>query len=179
MPTPTEQKQIEMHTDFFDRTQLAIDNGFFLEAIFREYAAMEGRLEILLGVLGAPCNKNLPFEKRKDIKISHRIRCLSTYYKNAPEVGSTKLTKKFFSDLNGWIKQRNTYIHGLYKNEIEYQERSKKCKAMAEDGLLLVRMLYNETKRLRRHIKNHPEFVLPADAICRAKSCSLIKKESS
>ena len=57
----TEQKkmQVEMHTDFFDTVDDAIENGFYLEAIFREYAAIESRLEVILGVLGSPCGKKV------------------------------------------------------------------------------------------------------------------------
>lgn len=172
MISPTAQKQIEMHADFFDRTMFAIENGFYLEAMFREYAAIEGRLEILLGVLGAPCNKNLPFQQRKDMKVSHRVRCLSKYYKQDLNIGISKLTPAYFKALENWIKARNLYIHGLYKNEVEYQERCEQCKTMAEEGLSLARMLYNEVKRLRRYIKNHPEIELPAESICRSKNCA-------
>lgn len=169
MPSPTALKQIEMHMDFFDKTTFAIENGYYLEAIFREYAAMEGRLEILLGVLGAPCNKHMPFNQRKDIKISHRITCLSKYYKNTTGIGKTKLTPHFFESLKKWTDSRNIYIHGLYKNEIQYRERCEQCKRMAEEGLLLTRMLYNEVKRIRRYLKNHTETKLTTNCMCRVK----------
>lgn len=172
----TAEKKVEMHTDFFDRTIFAIDNGFYLEAMFLEYAAIEGRLEILLGVLGAPCNKSLPYEKRKDMKVSHRITCLSKFYKRTTNLGSTKLTSNYFRSLDKWTKSRNMYIHGLYKNEIEYQERCNQCKTMAEEGLSLARMLYNEVKRVRRYLKNHPEIELPVGNICCKKDCKARKE---
>lgn len=170
------QKQVEMHTDFFDSTIFAIANGFYLEAMFREYAAIEGRLEILLGVLGAPCNKNLPYMQRKDMKISHRITCLSKFYKNAKHIGKTKLTSSYFKALKDWTEQRNKYIHGLYKNELEYRERCEQCQAMADEGLVLARMLYNEVKRIRRHLNNHPEIDLSVGNICCKKDCKARKE---
>ena len=145
----TKQKQVAMHKDFFDRTQKAIDQGCYLEAVFLEYAAIESRLEILMGVLGAPCNKELPPNQRKEINISHRIRCVSGFYKNEREIGTTKLTTAYFKRLNEWIKERNSYIHGLYKNEIVYIERSAGANELAEQGLKLARLLYNEVKRIR------------------------------
>ena len=171
MATSTTKKQVAMHTDFFDRTAMAIEHGFYLEAMFREYAAIEGRLEILLGVLGAPCNKELHFKQRKDMKISHRIKCLTQYYKREKNIGNTKLTVAYFKTLEKWVKARNLYIHGLYKNELEYQERCECCKAMAEEGLIIVRMLYNEVKRLRRYLKNHPETKLAAEGVCQSRNC--------
>lgn len=171
MVATTAQKQIEMHMDFFDKTTFAIANGYYLEAMFREYAAIEGRLEILLGVLGAPCNKHLPFNQRKDMKISHRITCLSKWYKNSSDIGKTKITPHFFESLKKWTENRNIYIHGLYKNEIQYRERCEQCKRMAEEGLLLTRMLYNEVRRVRRYLKNQPETELPANCMCCVKNC--------
>lgn len=41
----TQSKQASMHKDFFAKTMEAEEHGFYLEAIFREYAAIEGRLE--------------------------------------------------------------------------------------------------------------------------------------
>lgn len=65
-----------MHKDFFDQCRLAIDEGFYMEAILTEYAAMESRMEIILGVVGLPCSKQLENSMRSSINISHRIRCV-------------------------------------------------------------------------------------------------------
>ena len=51
-----------MHKDFFDRCVFAINQGFYMEAILMEYAAIESRMETLLSILGLPCNKFLPDE---------------------------------------------------------------------------------------------------------------------
>ena len=80
----TQKKQVAMHKDFFDRCKTAIDHGFYMEAILLEYAAMESRLEIILGVLGLPCNKYLEPDLRRKTKISHRISCLEYMYKHSP-----------------------------------------------------------------------------------------------
>lgn len=171
MTESDKQKQVAMHTDFFDQTKTAMEHGFYLEAIFREYAAIEGRLESLLSVLGAPCSKSLPPELRKDIKISHRINCVSRIYKKSANLGNTKLTKKYFEDLKAWTIKRNTYIHGLYKNEHEYNARSASCMELAEEGLVLARMLYNEVKRLRRFMKMHPDQLAISEKRCFAGGC--------
>ena len=155
------QKQVEMHKNFFDKCQFAIDNGFYLEAIFLEYAAIESRLEIICGVLGLPCNKDLKPQLRKDIKISKRIECINKV-KNANEelFKNTKLDSCFFTNkgvLKKWITDRNTYIHGLYKNAENYSKRKSNCKELAINGKDYARLLYNETARLKRLLKSHPE----------------------
>ena len=149
------QMQQKMHMDFFEKTELAIDNTFYLEAIFREYAAIEGRLEIILGLFGAPCNKNLSSNIRKEIAISHRIKCIKKIYNDNEELGNTKIDIAFLDELNEWIKNRNTITHGFYKNVIKYNERSKKNRDLAKQGLSLAKKLYNEAKRLRRFRDNH------------------------
>ena len=120
------KRQVDMHRDFFSRAEYAVENRFYLEAIFLEYAAIEGRLEVILGVLGFPCNKELADEKRKHVNISDRIECLRKYRNNNPDVFKrTKLPNNYFTKhgkLQSWIKKRNTFVHGLLKNVDEYAE---------------------------------------------------------
>lgn len=152
------KKQVEMHTDFFDAVDKAIENGFYLEAIFREYAAIESRLEVLLGVLGSPCGKKvLTDNQRKDVMVSHRVSCVERIYKSNYDIGNAKLDKKFFNKLKEWINRRNQYVHGLYKGEMKYKERCVDSKKLAVDGREIARLLYNEAKRLRRYVSNHTE----------------------
>lgn len=161
--------QAEMHKDFFDRCHYAIESGFYLEAIFMEYAAMEGRLEVLLGLLGAPCNNKLPFEQRKKTQISHRINCFSKSDKHEVLFAKSKLNKSFWKKMKSWTDKRNGFIHGLYKNEIQYKNRLSD-KKYAEEGLEICRILYNETNRLKRLKKKSPEMFdnLP---VCSSKDC--------
>lgn len=58
-----EQKAVDMHRNFFDKTQFAIDNGFFIEAISMEYAAIESRLESICGQMDCLAVKNVLIEK--------------------------------------------------------------------------------------------------------------------
>ena len=163
------EKQRIMHKDFFDRSQLAIDQGFYLEAICMEYAAMEGRLEVLLGVLCAPCNHKLPDTERKKFQISHRIVCLEKTYTELDLFENSKLNKSYFKSLEKWIESRNRYIHGLYKNEIMYEQRVKD-KTLARKGLEFCRTLYDETNRVKRLMKRNPELGIDIK-ICASSNC--------
>ena len=71
----------KMHQNFFDRCEKAIENDFYMEAILIEYAAIESRLEVMLGLIGMPCNKFLEASERKKIQISHRISCAKKFRK--------------------------------------------------------------------------------------------------
>lgn len=165
-------KQVEMHQDFFDHCKLAIDQGFYMEAILMEYAAIESRLEIILGVVGLPCNKNLDPTIRRKINISHRVACLKALLQNSTAFSSSKLDKKFCEKLKKWVDKRNQYIHGLYKNELVYKQRLKDAKEVAEQGYEFCRLLYNEAHRLRRLVKKNPN-VQAETVTCHSANCLL------
>lgn len=167
-----------MHTDFFDRCESAIQNGFYFEAIIMEYAAIESRLEVICGVLGFPCGKDC--KCRKDIMIGSRIDCLRKYRcDNVAIFTKSKLPLTFFTEkgvLKKWISKRNRIVHGLYKDEIKYSGRIQESKSLAEKGLEYTRLLYNEAKRIRRMKKNHP-FILENGIIaCENKKCKAYKE---
>lgn len=174
------QYQRNMHKDFYDRSKTAIEAGFYLEAIFLEYAAIEGRLEIILGMLGLPCNKDLEIMTRKEVRISSRIKCLNQYRKNCPTVfNASKLEWNFFSShgkMNRWIRERNTFIHGLYKDAATYNSRKHLCREIAEDGLKIARGLYNEARRIRRMRNTHPELLEVECRICQNENCAAYTK---
>ncbi len=168
------KQQVTMHRDMFDRCRAAIENGYFLEAIFLEYAAIEGRLEVILGILGMPCNKYLEPKIRKKINVSDRIECLHYYRKNCSCFTTTKLPPNFFSSkgtLKKWIDNRNTYIHGLYKRAEVYTGRKNDSKRIAEEGYEYTRLLYNEARRLSRLAKNHPDILAESSRKCRKSKC--------
>ena len=157
METFDRKKQCEMHKNMFDRTNYAIENGFYLEAVFMEYAAIEGRLEVMLGILGAPCNRLLPDIERRKFNISQRVKCVKRAFNNDKDIFEfSKLNNRYFNKLENWLIKRNQYIHGLYKNEVEYEVRVSN-REFAEKGLDLCRLLYNEVNRLKRLQKKSPD----------------------
>lgn len=177
---PLNLKQQKMHCDFFVSTRNAIENGMYLEAIFKEYAAIEGRLEVILGLLGYPCNQFLDDKKRQRVQISDRVECLKKIYnKKDNRTIKNKLPECFFTK-NGvvtkWIKERNAYIHGLYKNGEDYQKRLYKSREIAESGMKIADYLYKEANRLKRIKKDNPE-LFQGCFRCPGKECCIDKKE--
>ena len=93
--------------------------------------------------------------------------------KNPAIFESSKLDKVFFKDhgiLAEWVKTRNTFIHGLYKNAGEYKSRKREFEELAKKGEQYARALYNEVRRLRRLLKSHPELFVnltcPKKSVC-------------
>ena len=166
---------VSMHKNFFDRAKDAREAGFYLEAVFLEYAAIEGRLEVLCGLFGCPCNKDLEPSNRKTINISQRVKCLRKIYKNHPAsiYRKTKLDNTYWKNLQSWIRNRNIYVHGLYKRAEEYLARGNEAQELAEQGYEYTRLLYNEVKRIRRLYHNHPEEMIYSGQVCMGK-CSFL-----
>ena len=167
--------QRDMHKNFFDRCQIALDNGFYMEAIFMEYAAIEARLEVILGILGLPCNQFISDNERRSINISCRINCLKEFVKTSKVFEKSKLTNKELSNIESWIGFRNQCVHGLYKNEIRYKTRMKDTKQRAEKGLELSRLLYDEAGRLRRIYKKE-NAIYRTEITCKSDRCLLFNK---
>ena len=167
------EQQRRMHKNFFDHCSDAIEQGYYLEAILMEYAAIESRMEVLLGVLGLPCNKFESDSIRKSIQLSHRIKCADRLRKTSKVFENTKLSRNFFQNLLSWTNQRNEYIHGLYKNEIKYTQRIKNAKKFSKDGYKYCNQLYGEVNRIKRQLKKIN--YLYEDAVCFSKDCNLYK----
>ena len=137
-----------------------------------EYAAIESRLEVFLGLLNLPCNRNIADKERRKVQISHRIKCAKECLGNFEIFNTSKLDKKYFDRLSKWIKKRDEYVHGLYKNEIMYETRIAGAKEHAEKGEELCRLLYNEVNRLKRLRKTHPEVSVEC-VVCNESRCCL------
>ena len=163
-----------MHKNYFDRAKQAIECGHYLEAVFLEYAAIEGRLEVICGLLGCPCNKNLPPEIRKDIKISARITCLKKLYKNHPACidSKAKLSNDELERISKWTNIRNKYVHGLFKKPEEYIIRLGELQKIASNGYDITDLLYKEAKRLRYLAKNHKERMVYEGPRCKRSKCN-------
>ena len=164
--------QRDMHKNYFDRCQAAIENGFYMEAILMEYAAIEARLEVILGMLGLPCNQYLSDNERRNVNISCRINCLEEFVKTSKAFDKTKLNGRYFIKLKNWIGLRNGYVHGLYKNEITYKTRMKDTKQIALNGYALSRLLYDEAGRIRRQYKKEG-FIDKTEMKCKSDRCKL------
>ena len=175
-------RQVDMHRDFFVRAENAMSNRFYFEAIFLEYAAIEGRLEVILGILGFPCNKDLEKGKRSQVAISDRIECLRVFRKNNPVLfARTNLPKNFFTQkgqLRTWICKRNTFVHGIMKNADEYLNRNNDSNTIAKQGLEYSKLLYNEAKRIRRLLNSHPELFLHTIKTCKNCKCIAYKNDA-
>ena len=139
-------EQIRTNMEKYDNYQLqmtrlkkALKEGFWLEAIFIEYAVMEDRLESVLrhGGKWKPDAKRIP-------SITQKINLVSTMARQAP-------AKKYFSpelleEILVWKNQRNPLIHALLRQKMAESE----LEAIAQQGNLLATQLCSKATSYRR-----------------------------
>ena len=141
MQTENIQKY-ENYKEQFKRLNKAIDNKFYLEALFISYAIIEDRSEAILSYEGNEINsKNFVSINKKLIKIKK----LAEQKKTLPQ--------KYFSDsliddILAWKEVRNGLIHSLMKQSLTTEELEK----AAEDGRRLARELSNRATNYKRAV---------------------------
>lgn len=168
-----------VHQDFFDRCSLAIESGFYLEAIFMEYAAIEGRIKVITSIIQRPCgiceNKNIT----NRIGLFNKLFCLKEYVTLRGEIfKDSKLTKAKVNRMLEWCTSRDQRIHAYYTDTEKYETTKKHNQKLAKQGYEYASLLYEEAKRLRALKKRRPElFVCPDFQCVRAnEACNSINK---
>ncbi|MBR2845064.1 MAG: hypothetical protein IKF00_07665 [Solobacterium sp.] len=150
----------DVHNEFFERCQLAIDHGFYLEAILLEYSAMEARMKVIMSILGKPCSLCGETEITNRVGLSTKIKCLKVFVNNNPKFyKDAAFTRTTLTKMMEWCNSRNARIHGLYSDTEKYEKIMKKNKKLAIDGLEYTKMLYEEAKRLRSINRYHHEIL--------------------
>ena len=141
--TDNQQKYTNYRTQM-GRLKKALNNQFYLEAIFIEYAIMEDRLE---SVLRHSDNWNpkpgtfpsLDFKRKKIAKLAEEKKNpIRRYF-------PTELT----DSIEEWKNQRNQVIHALMKQSLHTGDLRK----IALEGEALVKLLCNKSSQYNRALE--------------------------
>lgn len=136
----TNLQKYENYKQQMSRLNRAVKSGFYLEAIFIEYAILEDRIESVLRHSGK-------FNPEKHNTLDRKLSRLCEMQR-----AKNGLVRKYFSDeliqsIYDWKNHRNSLIHALMKQP--YNEES--FQSVAVDGKALVRKVadkagsYNDT----------------------------------
>lgn len=149
-PITNNMQKYENYREQMTRLKKAMTNGFFLEAIFIEYAIMEDRLESVLRHSGKwkelrPGQNPPSLQKKKD-----------TIAKMAEE--KKGLARKYFSEdllsaIITWKGDRNRLVHTLMKQSFH----TENLKNLAEQGQTLLQELSGKVKSYSRAIDREIE----------------------
>lgn len=149
---PENMQKYENYKEQFKRLNKAIDNCFYLEAMFIAYAILEDRTESILRRAGQ-WDAYIKRRKGHDSTIDSKIR----YINKRAEQKKTLLNKYFsdslLDDILLWKEERNRMIHALMKQSLTTEELSD----LALQGKGLARTLTNRTGNYRRALERQQQ----------------------
>ena len=142
--SPNLQKQLN-YREQFKRLDKALNNNFYLEALFIEYAIMEDRTESILRYEG----NEIKVKEGSFISINRKldkIKKIAEQRKSLPE--------RYFSDnliecIQLWKDERNRMIHALMKQSLTTEELTE----LALEGKILCRKLCNKANNYKRAVE--------------------------
>lgn len=144
-----EEKQKNYKTQF-QRLKKAMDNAFYLEAVFIEYAIMEDRTESILSYEGYKINSRNPNgfvsfgeKKRKICDVARGKKTLMNHY----------FSDDIMDRAMEWVNERNSVIHALLKKNTTTEE----LKAFAECGESLCKELRNRANNYKRMLERRKQ----------------------
>lgn len=144
-PITDNMQKYENYKEQMSRLKKAMINGFYLEAVFIEYAIMEDRLESVLRHSGKwkepkPGQNPPSLQKKKNIitKMAEEKRSLARRY----------FSEELLNSIITWKEDRNRLTHTLMKQSF----RTDGLKGFAEQGQAIVKELSNKVKSYNRAI---------------------------
>ncbi len=138
---PENMQKYENYKEQFKRLNKAMTNGFYLEALFIEYAIMEDRAEAILRYEGNEINSkdgfvSLDRKLRKIVKIAEQNRSLPSRY----------FSGDLIEQISAWKEERNRLIHALMKQSLTTEE----LQTLAQTGQALVCELRDRATKYKR-----------------------------
>ena len=99
------------------RLNKAIRNGFFLEAIFIEYAILEDRIESVLRHSGK-------FNPDRHRTLNSKLRRMEEMQRAKKELLRKYISDELIASITEWKEERNRLIHALMKQNLHTEEIS-------------------------------------------------------
>lgn len=140
--TPNQIKY-ENYREQFKRLDKALNNKFYLEAMFIAYAIIEDRTESILSYEGNE------IKSKGFVSVDQKLKKIRKLAEK-----DSSLLEKYFSDglideILDWKKDRNTLIHALMKQSLTTED----LQTVALNGKRLTRILANKATTYRRAVE--------------------------
>lgn len=145
----TNMEKYENYREQMGRLKKAIGSGFFLEAIFIEYAVMEDRLTSVLihaGHWTSPPDEHVTIQKK--LHLVDKLR----------ENKNNVLIQKYFpseliASVRDWKDKRNPYIHALLNRKLTTADLEE----FAMNGQEIVKKLCNASTNYNRALQRQAD----------------------
>lgn len=136
------QKQLN-YQEQFKRLDRALKQGFYLEAMFIEYAIIEDRCDSVLRYEGNQINS------KNFVSIDKKLGKISKIAEQKKTLPNRYFSDSLIDDIVAWKGERNSLIHALLKKELTTEGLEK----VAVEGYELARKLCNKANNYKRAIE--------------------------
>lgn len=139
------EEKYENYKSQFQRLKKAMDNAFYLEAVFIEYAIMEDRAE---SILAYEKNEIVPKNEREFISFKKKNDKIKKLCERKELTIGRYFSDDFLWQVQEWVDGRNSIIHALLKKRTTTEE----LRAFAEGGERLCKELRNRANKYKRMV---------------------------
>lgn len=140
---PENMLKYENYKEQNTRLKKAMDNKFYLEAVFIEYAIMEDRTESILRY------ENSTINSKGFVSINQKISKIEKLIENKKGLPGKYFTVEFMEQIREWKNRRNALIHALIKKNTTTQELID----LAEEGRQITKDLCRLSTNYKRAVK--------------------------
>ncbi len=137
---PENMQKYYNYKEQMGRLKKALGSGFYLEAVFIEYAMMEDRLKSFLKTAGA-------YNEKKHWNIQGKLKSLKALAARDGHPIGRYLTEEILEQITEWKDKRNPYIHELMKAHLT----TDGLRGFAEEGRELVKLLNSKSSLYRKY----------------------------
>lgn len=138
---PDNQQKYENYRVQSRRLTSALRSGFYLEAVFIEYAIIEDRLESALTHAGA-------FNPNRQRTITSKLTKLEKLCENRKGVARRYFSAELLAAIRAWKDRRNPLVHVLMKQRATTAD----FEAVAREGEALVKTLKSKVGSFNRAV---------------------------
>ena len=132
----------------FKRLNKALNNEFYLEAIFVEYAIMEDRTESILRHAGK-WDAYLKKRGRYQITLDSKLNYILNFAREKDSMLNKYFGDDFLYEMLEWKDARNKLIHALLKQDLTTED----IREFAYTGEIMTKELRNRATKYRRAVE--------------------------
>ncbi len=141
-PITNNMQKYENYREQMGRLSKSMKAGFYLEAIFIEYALMEDRTQSVL-------IHSKVFNEKKHNTLARKIGKISDMGREKKGLANKYFSEELLSDMKTWMDSRNVLIHALLKQSMHTEDLIE----IAEEGQRIVKILNNKTTCYKRALE--------------------------
>ena len=143
------QKKYILYKQMLGNMNISIRSGFYLQAVFIEYAILEDRCLTMVRVLWG--DKTAESKEMNEKGLGCKLTKIKNYVENTKDAWIKKFLNEIFrNEIAEWKDLRNKVVHALMK-QYNYEDFQKNLETIALRGRDLVNKVKDVTEKVKKH----------------------------